>query len=171
MKKIKVHGTRPKGHPFPVISYGIRLLEWSDISHVATELEDGRIYHAHFNEVRFECAEDWKKTVEILYTYEVAIPEEMYLGMLDWCEGFAGEKSGYFCKLFGCLIPQFLRIFGIYVHNTFVKDMNKAALCSELVRFMARRFWSFDVPDRPYPECFTTQDVLRMMENNNASVG
>jgi len=168
MKKLKVHGTKPKGHPFPIISWGIRLVEWSDISHVSIELEDGRIYHAHFNDVRFENRKEWQENVEILHSYEFKIPEEMYNAMIEWCENYKGKKKGYFKKLFGVLIPQVVRgLFKKFIKNTFASGMEDNALCSELVRFLALRFWSFKIPDFPYAENFTTQDVLQLMEDNN----
>ena len=169
MKKLRVHGTKPNGHPFPIVSWGIRLMEWSDISHVVVELDDNRVYHAHFNSVRFENKEDWLKSAEIVHTYEFEIPQENYNAMLEWCEDYKGEKSGYFAKLFGVILPHLARsIFGIFLKNTFAKGMEKNAICSELIRFLALRFWSFTVPALPHPENFTTKDLLEMVDKNGA---
>jgi hypothetical protein len=134
-------------------------------------LPDGRIYHAHFNEVKFEPLSSWVQTVEIVHEYTLSISEEMYSAMLDWCEEYKGKKQGYFLKLFGCFVPQFLKLFNVDAHNSFYKDMSKNALCSELIRFIAKRFWSYEVPEKPHAECFTTRDVIKMMKNNNASIG
>jgi len=169
MKKLKVHGTRPKNHKFPLVSWGIRLVEWSDISHVIMELEDGRIYHAHFNEVRFEKLEDFKKKASLVHTYEFEIPEELYDAMVDWCEGYKGIKKGYFSKLFGALVPHLARgLFGVYMKNLFVKGMEENAICSELLRFLALRFWNFTVPNMPHQENFSTSDMMKLMRSNNA---
>lgn len=169
MKTLKVHGTKPDGHPFPLVSWLIRLIEWSDISHVIVELEDGRMYHSHFNEVRFEKLEDFKKGAALVHTYEFQIPEELYKAMVDWCEQYKGTKKGYFTKLFGALVPQVIRgVTGIYIKNFFAKGMDNNATCSELVRFLALRFWNFTVPNRPYQENFSTSDVMKLMRSNNA---
>ena len=170
MVELKVPGTKPKGHPFPLISWGIRLIEWSDISHVALELPDNRIYHGYFNKVKYEDLDKWKEEVAILHTYEFKIPKEMYDAMLLWCDGYEGRKSGYFPKIFGVIIPHLSRVlFGKYLHNTFVQGMKKNATCSELLRYLAVRYWNFEVPKFPYPENFTTQDVLKLLENNSAN--
>ena len=168
MKKLTVHGTRPDGHPFPVISYGIRLIEWSDISHVVLDLGE-KVYHAHFNNVRFEDKEEYFKTNKIVHTYELEITEEQYEQMTDWCIGYAGQKKGYFKKLFGVLIPHLMRaFFGAYQKNFLVQGMEENAICSELLRFIAIRFWSYKVPCVPHPECFTTSDMMRLLEDNGA---
>ena len=113
--------------------------------------------------------EEWKEGVEILHTYEFEIPQELYDAMLDWCNDYAGQKSGYFKKMFGVIVPHILRgWFGIYIHNLFVQGMEENAVCSELLRFLAVRFWNFDVPKLPYPENFTTQDMMQLLEDNGA---
>jgi hypothetical protein len=169
MRTLKVHGTKPANHPFPLVSWLIRLAEWSDISHVIMELEDGRIYHARFNEVRFERLEDFKKNAKLVHTYEFQIPEELYEAMVDWCEEYKGIKKGYFSKLFGALVPHLTRrLLGVYIKNLFVKGMEKNAICSELLRFLALRFWNFTVPSRPYQENFSTGDIMKLMRSNGA---
>jgi len=166
MVKLKAHGTRPRGHKFPLVSWIIRLMEWSDISHAVVELE-GRVYHAHFNEVRYEDRKEWEKSVEIVYSYEIEIPTENYEAMVSFMDDYAGPKTGYFKKLFGIVIPLCVRrLFGKHVRNTFASGMKDGATCTQLVRFLAKRFWSYKMPDKPYPENFTTVDFIKMMEEN-----
>ena len=171
MQILKVHGTIPVDVKLPIFSWLIRLGEWSDISHVVIELPDERIYHAYFNEVLYENAKDWKKKVNIKHSYSFSIPNENYEAMIEWCDSYKGKKKGYFLKLFGALIPQiFRKIFNKYIKNTFSRTMKDNATCSELIRFLAVRYWNFEVRDMPYAENFTTTDVLEMMKNN-AGVG
>jgi len=167
MKTLKVYGTIPKDHPFPVISWLIRLFEWSDVSHTAVDTGDERIYHAHFNSVLFEDKEEWLKKNEVVHTYEFKICTECYDAMMEFCEGYKGAKSGYFIKLFGQAIPLFMRrVFGVYIKNTFAQGMKGSTMCTELVRYLAKRYWNFKVSAKPYSENFTTNDVKRMMESN-----
>lgn len=166
MRKIRVLGTRPKRHPFPIVSWAIRLVEWSDISHVSVQVDNDRVYHAHFNEVGFESFKEFSEKNEIRYSFEVEIPTEQYDQMLDFCDGYKGKKKGYFLKLFGVLIPHFLRAFNIYAKNTFVQGMEENSICSELVRYLAVHYWNFDVDMKIHPENFTTMDVINMMKNN-----
>ena len=167
MKKLRALGSKPKGHPFPVVSWLLRFIEWTDISHAVVDLGDGRIFHAHFNSVGFEDKDKWAESNEAVYKFQVEIPEENYNAMLEWMEGYKGQKSGYFKKLFGAFIPRIVKLFfNKTVRNTFVKGMEDNAICTELVRFCALRFWNYTVPTHPYAENFTTQDFVQMMENN-----
>lgn len=167
MHNVKTHGTVPKGHLFPIISWLIRLFAGSRISHCITELDDGRIYHAHFNIVEFEDKEEFLKKNKIINSYEFNIPSENYEAMLDFAETYKGKKEGYFFKLCGSIIPQLVRfVTGKFINNTFSKGIEKNITCSQLVRFMAVRYWNFKVPALPYSDNFTTRDFIELMEEN-----
>jgi len=168
MKSLRVLGTKPKNHPFPILSWLIRLIEWSKISHVAIELIDEKtVIHSHFNSIEYIDIDDFEKENTIVYSYSFDIPTESYEAMLYYFHSIVGLKKGYFKILFGAIIPHLLRcFFNIYIRNLFASEKDTAQLCSQFVRKVALRYWNFKVPSRPFPENFSTQDVIALMENN-----
>ena len=112
MKVAKVYGTRPAKHPFPVISWLIRLLEWSKMSHVGLYFgEDGDVFGAHFNDLEFVMHDDYMEKHKVIYEVTIPFTNSEYDALRKICKGYEGKQKGYWITLFGAVIPQLIRIF------------------------------------------------------------
>ena len=112
--RIILLGSRPKNHPMPVVSWLIRLVEWSKISHVGLYFpEYGSVFHAHFTEYKWEEISDYKKQHEIIEACPIDIPDEN--AQLAWkyisnlIETTESKNSDYYKLLIGSLIPLVVR--------------------------------------------------------------
>lgn len=137
MKRIQILATRPYGHCFPVISWLIRLLSWSPHSHVVIYFpEERKIRHAHFNEFKEEEPDAFFEKNRLVDMKTVYLSEDQYAKLDSYSASKIGKQEGYFCTLFGSLIPQVLKsAFGLKLGNPFCKGMT----CSEYVRESLRQ--------------------------------
>lgn len=172
MQTLRIHGTIPKGHPFPIISWLDRLIEGSDMSHNVVEItKSNRVFHAHFEGGIFQPVKKWKEGVEIKHTVEFTISDEQMERTLKVANKYLAPRKGYFRKLFGALVPTLIRrFFFIHIPNLFSKGMEdgQGILCSEMLRKLALDAWDWNVPRKPYPENYWTKDILKLAMNNGA---
>lgn len=110
MKLVKVYGTRPKNHPFPLISWLIRLFEWSKMSHVAiyfSEHED--VFGTHFNKIEFVLNEEYTQKHRVVYEVSIPFTNSEYDKLREMCESYPDKQKGYWVTLFGTFIPLMMR--------------------------------------------------------------
>jgi hypothetical protein len=167
MKKITFKGSRPKGHPFPIVSWGIRLIEWSSISHNFVEFEsEDLMFHAHFNDVKFEKASKYAETIHVEYSFDVWVTYKEYDQIMEYCKSIEGKKKGYFLQLFGVLLVAPLRWLGIKVSNPF-KGIYTSKICSEICRYVSINILGFEeIEKAPKPENYYTTDFIKLMQKN-----
>jgi hypothetical protein len=168
MRRIYFKGSRPKTHPFPIVSWLIRLFEWSDISHNYTDLNSGdtpQTFDAHFNTVGFKNKEDYEPTVKIKYSFPVDVTEEKWQEIYAYCKSIEGKKHGYFAQLFGIALISPLRWFGIKVSNPL--HYGSSLTCSQICRHIGIEILGFEEIDgAPKPENYYTTDFIKLMQKN-----
>ena len=85
----------------------------------------------------------------------------------QWTKSKIGKQKGYFCTLFGNLIPQIVRnIFGKMLSNPLAKGLT----CSEFVRATLRQadpVWVFVLTNEIPNGTFTTTDAIHLAEEFN----
>jgi hypothetical protein len=165
MKKVTVLGTKPKNTFFPIISWGIRLLEHSKQSHVTFFFEEeGIVRHAYFNDIQEQKIEDFLKTNTVVREHTLYIKEDAYERLSNYTKSKLGEQSGYFCTLFGCAFPLIVRqITGRHLRNVLFKGQT----CSEFVRAGFRQIneiYVFVLTNNIPSGTFTTTDALDLAE-------
>lgn len=110
MKKIRILGTRPFKHPFPLFSWLIRLIEWSRQSHVVVhDVQENKISHARFNNVIWQDYDEFMKDNIITEAHEFEIEYEQWVALRAFISFTKGKQSGYFVTLAGLIIPVLLR--------------------------------------------------------------
>ncbi|MDD3412384.1 MAG: hypothetical protein PHY47_00100 [Lachnospiraceae bacterium] len=110
MKKIRILGTKPYGHWFPVVSWLIRLIEWSKQSHVVIhDLEDNTVIHARFNDIIKEDFDDFIKKNSITESHTIILSDPEYYSFSAFSNALSGKQKGYWQSLIGLIIPQTLR--------------------------------------------------------------
>lgn len=163
MSNIEILATRPSGHPFPIISWVIRVLEWSSQSHVTIFFPaKGVVRHAHFNSFKEEHISQFLKSNRVIKSKELELTSDEYAGVEAYTRSKLGRQSGYFLSLFGNLIPQLCRVlFNIKLRNPLYKGMT----CSEFVRNSLKKVdesvvlrLTDDIPEGT----FTTNDALEL---------
>lgn len=161
--KVQVIASRPKGQWFPIVSWLIRLAEWSKQSHVIfyfPELNIAR--HAHFNDIKEESIESFLKTNKIVTIRNLDITNEQFLALDSWTSSKVGKQHGYFSTLLGCLIPQIAyNLFKIRLSNPFYKGLT----CSEFIREGLRKVNEvavFVLTNDILPGTFTTDDSIQL---------
>lgn len=137
MKTIQIIATRPYGHPFPIVSWFIRLIQWSAHSHVVLYFpEERKLRHAHFNEFKEEHPDDFFEKNRLVDMKTIYLTEEQYEKLDNYSLSKIGKQSGYFSTLFGSLIPELAKkTFGLSLKNPFYKGMT----CSEYLRESLRK--------------------------------
>lgn len=168
MRTIYFKGSRPKGHLFPIISWLIRLFEWSKISHSYIDLNSGetpQIFHAHFNDIKFQSKEGYEPSVHILYTFPVEVTEEQYQKVEEYCKNLEGIKKGYFLQISGIALIAPFRWFGKHLSNPYKK--HTSMMCSEVCRDVAIEILGFkEIENPPHPEAYYPTDFIKLMQNN-----
>jgi hypothetical protein len=168
MRTIYFKGSRPKGHPFPIISWLIRLFEWSKISHNYVDLNSGdtpQIFHAHFNDIEFKAKEEYEPKVHLLYTFPVKVTEEQYQEIEAYCKGLEGRKKGYFTQMFGIALIAPFRWFGKHLKNPLCGY--SSMMCSEICRHIGINILGFEeIENAPHPEAYYTTDFIKLMQKN-----
>ena len=137
--RIILLGSRPKNHPFPLVSWLIRLVEWSNISHVGLYFpEYGSVFHAHFTSYEWKRIEDYRCEHNILETCPIDIPDEVGKNVIGYISNLTETTSykndDYFKLLFGSLIPLVTRKLTndkVTLSNLFNKKTN-SMVCSVL---------------------------------------
>ena len=168
MRTIYFKGSTPK-MLFPIISWLIRLFEWSSISHNYTDLNSGdtpQLFHARFNRVGFDPKEEYEPTVYIKYVFPVKVTEEKYQEIFSYLQSIEEKKKGYFIQLFGIAIISPLRWLGIDVANPF-RSLYNSMMCSQICRHIAIEILNFkEIEGAPRPENYYTTDFIKLMQNN-----
>ena len=162
--KIGIGGSVPTGHPFPIISWLIRLLEWSDISHAFWDFpEEDKVFHAHFNDIKWQDKDEYYKTIERKHYFEIEVNEPVYKAIKSHLNSIQGLKKGYFLQLFGVAPAMLIRkIFGWHIGNPFTWHTSKT--CTQVVAETSRLHldgadkWFDDLG--PSNENLTTQDIV-----------
>jgi hypothetical protein len=137
MYEVQILATKPKKALFPVVSWGIRLLEGSKHSHVSLYfVNHGLVRHAHFNDIEGQSFQDFSKEHQIVDYISLDLSKEQYIKLGKFTEEKIGKQSGYFSTLFGSIIPMVVRrLTGKKIRNLFVKGIT----CAELVRESLRQ--------------------------------
>lgn len=137
MKKVQILATRPYGHWFPIISWMIRLIQWSKESHVVWYFpETNMVRHAHFNEFKEQNIDEFMEKNRLVNMKTISMSDEKYKKLDDYTASKLGKQSGYFATLFGSLVPDLMRsLFKMKLSNPFYKGMT----CSEFVREGSRQ--------------------------------
>lgn len=163
MKRLQIIGTRPYSHPFPIVSWLIRLCQWSKESHVSIYFPEKEIVrHAHFNNIKEESIDNFSDRNRITDIQSITLTEEEYNHLDSFTANSIGKQKGYWLTLLGSFIPQLARrIFNARWGNPFYKGIT----CSEFVRS------SFKLVDEKLivvltnniPKgTFTTSDALKL---------
>lgn len=156
MKMIRVFGTKPKSHPFPVISWLIRLFEWSSISHVGIYFpEEEAVFNAHFNSIKMEDFEEYKSKHQIVYEVALPLTNKEYQELKEAAEAKLGKQRGYYQTLIGIIPSQIARLFGFYINHPFPKGYT----CSWIVHEVLTGI-DFKFDERIDPPNFTTRDTI-----------
>lgn len=133
MKSLYIVGTKPKDHPFPILSYIIRLLTWSKISHVLVDFPlSGEVFHVYLDEIRFEDRIDYLKTVVEEYRIKVSLPDAVYDEFYEKCNPYVGPNKGYLWHLVGLAIALPFRALNIFIRNPFAIHY-ESKICSQMI--------------------------------------
>lgn len=129
--------SKPKNHPFPIISWLIRLFEGgTKYSHVYVRwyslgAQVDVCYEASGNQVHFLGKKVFDKKVEPIYEYELKINRDAYKKLLKFCMTNAGVNYGA-KQIIGIAWQRINKLFGREVKNPFADGTN-SWICSELV--------------------------------------
>lgn len=166
--KIQVIASKPAHQLFPIISWGIRLIEWSKQSHVTIYFPDkDLVRHAHFNNIEEVHINKFLEKNKIVNMKNIELTEEQYKKIDEWTKSKIGKQEGYFCTLFGNLIPQIIR--NVF-HKMISNPLTKGLTCSEYVRTALRQadpVWVFVLTNEIPNGTFTTTDAIDLAEEFN----
>lgn len=139
--KIYIKFSTPKGHPFPLVSWLIRLFEWSDVSHVFIDLPlENKIFHAYFNNIRYENRKDYLKKVNIKHSFPVYVNEPVYKSIQSHFKRLESKRKGYYLQLMGALFSLGIRnIFKLNYENPF-KKWYTSKTCSEIISEISNEY-------------------------------
>ena len=161
-----IRASVPKGHPFPIISWLIRLITFFDSSHVfGTFPLSNRIFHAHFNTILFEGPEYLNK-VTTKHQFKIDVPKDRYMEMMKYFESIKGEKSGYFLQLFGVAFSLLFRLVGIKSFPNLLAWIGNSLTCSEVLLKGLEKSKILVLPKKfDYPrENFTEKDMVKFLD-------
>lgn len=134
--KLSVGFSRPYKHPFPILSWLIRLIEWTRFSHVyvsfTTKSGHSLVLHASGFSVNLLNKQIFLNKNKIIKTYEFTLTTE--------------QRKTFFKFMFQSLglSYSFKQLFGILLARTFnlkyniLSQGNQSQVCSELVGYILR---------------------------------
>lgn len=166
MYEVQILATKPRKALFPVVSWGIRLLENAPHSHVAIYfVNHGLVRHAHFNNMEGVSYCDFTNKNTIVETVSLNLSREAYIKLGNYTESKLGRQSGYFSTLFGSIIPMITRrLTGKRISNPFFKGIT----CSEFVRESLRQINEvlvFVLTNDTPKGTFTTRDAMALAKD------
>ena len=130
--KVIVEFVKPKNHPFPLVSWIIRLIENTEFSHVVIRIDAGVnrefVYHSHFNGVNFLSKKLYNKKYKTTSKYEFFITKEQRKKLITYFLDNAGE-SYPMKELVGVLFVRIAGRFGFKINNPLGSN---GMYCSEL---------------------------------------
>jgi hypothetical protein len=166
MKTVQVLATRPWHQWFPIVSWLIRLIQWSKHSHVVWYFPEMKIVrHAHFNDIREEDIDKFMEKNRLVGMQTIHLTEDQYKKLDDFTKSKLGKQHGYFTTLFGELIPDLVHsLFKARISNPFYKGMT----CSEFVREGSRQIDEvlvFVLTHQIPQGTFNTKDAMLLASN------
>lgn len=172
MKKIKLLGSKPRKHPFPIVSWGIRLVELSDISHVGILFpEERRVFHAHFECIKFEDLNDYYDVHNVKYNIDIEVSDEQYRNLLEFKNKVVGAQEGYWSTLLGALIPHVVRTLSfnlIHLKNFRPKGYTCSWLFREVVNMLGMPD-SLMINQKIDAANFSTKDSVKLAKRIEAT--
>jgi hypothetical protein len=136
MKKIQLLATRPYGHWFPIVSWLIRLTQWSSESHVVLYFpETQKVRHARFNDITEEDIDCFMLKNRMTNMKTILLNDAQFEALDQYSKSKLGKQTGYWSTFIGSFIPQIIRKIGITVINPFYKGLT----CSEYFRESIRK--------------------------------
>lgn len=127
-----VSASIPKSHPFPLVSWLIRIITLSDTSHVFYSLPImNKVFHVYFNNIRYEGPE-YLETVTVKYKFQIDTPKEYYLKMVEYFDSIQGKRWGYYLQLVGIALTLPFRLLRFNLHNPF-RLFYTSMTCSEMM--------------------------------------
>lgn len=163
MKQTQVIATRPYGHWFPIVSWMIRLFQWSSHSHVVLYFPDQKIMrHAYFNEIKEQDPDSFFEDNRLVDIRTITISDEQYQKIDEYSKSKVGKQTGYWSTLVGSIPASIIRtLFKTKLKNPWYKGLT----CSEFVRNSLRQVdevlvfvLTNDLPEGT----FNTEDALKL---------
>lgn len=131
MMKIKIGFSKPKNHPFPLLSWIIRLVQWTPFSHVYLSWVTNHgievVCEAGWSGVRLINKKYFDEDNETIKSFTFLITNGMYEKLMKFTTSILGTDYGY------------LQLVGIGLHRLFrlrknpFSDGKTSQVCSELV--------------------------------------
>ncbi len=132
MRSVTVVFTKSK-KKFPIFSWLIMLWTWKSYSHVALKvdlswLEGSMYFQASEGKVNYEYESHFLRENEIIKSYQIEIPKDIYSKLAAERMKSAGENYGFMQNV-GIVLVDICKLFGKEISNPWKKGKN----CSELI--------------------------------------
>ena len=147
-KTIRIALTKPNKHPFPIVSWLIRLVEGTNFSHVlatwhVNSLERDIYYEATGSGVNFLSWKLVPDKYEILEIYEFQAKDIKPVS--QFCHDNAQRKYSK-KQILGLALMRACKLFGVKIANPF-KDGDYSQICVETGGIILETSGALDVPD------------------------
>ena len=165
MKKFKIHFSRST-KKFNHFSKALQWYEGIPVSHCLVEFDTPHlgqnfVYHSVIgNGVSFMTRRKFDKINEIMETYEIELPDDVYYEMRNALLDNLGERYALMQNL-GIVIVDMLRRRGLPIHNPWKDGQN----CSELIY---RRVIPYicDYVDLYDPDLVKPSEIRKILQKN-----
>lgn len=160
-----IRASRPKNHPFPIISWLIRLFTWSKYSHVFFTFPlKNKVFHAYFNETRYEEAE-YLNEVETVHQYQIDVLKPDYERLIWILDSLVAKRKGYILQLLGIAFTLPFRLIGLKVSNPF-SFLYSSITCSQMMSWSLREAGILRSKDFPKwdNDLLTEKDMVKVLD-------
>jgi hypothetical protein len=163
MKRIQLLGTKPYGFGLFIISWIIRVLEWSKQSNVVLYFPDEQnVRYVYLNKIKEENIDSFMERNRLIRIQTIEITEDQYQNIQKYSKAKLGSQSGYFLSLFGSVIPLFIKnIFKLKTKNFLYKGMTPGEFARECARQIDEVF-VFVLTNDIHKGTFSTDDALEL---------
>lgn len=173
MHQVKIAFSRPANMKFPLLSWGIRLAEWTKYSHVFIEIpKDAEVSASNYvlhavvgKGVEFRLAHKYYQTVEVVHSFNVSITDAQVSALMEWGHKYSGTKYSAW-QLVGMVGVRFLNLFGIKVKNPANNGLSEF-VCTELASNVMKGILGITI--RKDPEDITLKDIVEDLKAHAAS--
>lgn len=132
-QKFKVSFTKPKDHPFPIISWLIRLVTWCDCSHVLYKFQN-QAFHVYFNWIGFVPLKEIEERHEVVHEYELEVDQHTMSLIMGRAIQFNDKKTtGYYLQLIGVALCMPMRLFNKNIWYENPLAWFDSRLCSQYI--------------------------------------
>jgi hypothetical protein len=164
MKRVQILTTRPYGSFFPIVSWLIRIIQFSKESHILWYFPEKKLVRdIHLGEYREIDIDLFMEANKLINVKTLVISEDQYASLDEYTKSKEGKKESWLFPFISFLFLQIFRKLGIKFANPFFKELTSADFIREGSRQIDALLVFIFTKDIP-KGVFNTKDAMDLVD-------